>query len=135
FGKRPGKSDNVLPRGFQANMATGLSKEFSTSATLLLRLRPGGDERELAWTEFHCRYAPIIAGFARKLGARPQDIDDIVQDVLASFFGSSAKFRYDPGKGRFRGFLKTCTFHQLLKNKEQGARFDGIPFDQIDPQS
>jgi len=45
-----------------------------------LRLRAGDAvPREIAWDEFNTRYAPIIAGFARRLAARTQDVDDVVQ--------------------------------------------------------
>src|SRR4051794_30894814 len=111
------------------------NSEFMTSATLLLRLRPDSEQNEIAWAEFHRRYAPMIAGFAHKLGARGADLEDVVQDVLLSFFGSAEKFQYDPGRGKFRSFLKTCTFHQLLKNKSRSAKFKGVPIDQVDPQS
>src|SRR5206468_3816740 len=53
-----------------------------TNPTLLLRIQHAEPRpRELAWTEFRARYGPIIAGFARKLGAKPQDLDDVIQDV------------------------------------------------------
>ena len=45
--------------------------ELLTNPTLLLRLK--GDDptpRQLAWEEFQRRYAPIIAGFAMKLGVK-----------------------------------------------------------------
>src|SRR5678816_333376 len=76
-----------------------------TNPTLLLRIqhvepRP----RELAWTEFRARYGPIIAGFARKLGAKPQDLDDVIQDVMLGFYAKAPTFVYDPAKGRFRGY-------------------------------
>src|SRR5512145_1034866 len=82
---------------------------LNTRATLLLRLRPDSAGREVAWAEFHRIYAPIIAGFARKMGAKPQDREDLVQDVMTGLFSASEQFVYDPAKGRFRGFLKACT--------------------------
>ncbi len=86
-----------------------------TRASIFARLGSSGPgERELAWTEFRSRYAPIIAGFAAKCGASRQDIDDIIQDVLTNFLGASGEFVYDPGKGRFRGYLKTCTVRAAI---------------------
>ena len=52
---------------------------FATNPTLFLRINatePG--PREIAWEQFRSRYAPMIAGFARNLGARPQDVDDLI---------------------------------------------------------
>ena len=105
---------------------------WSTSTTLLIRIRPGSPTRELAWAEFHRRYAPIIAGFARNLGAQPQDIDDLIQDVMLSFYRVSPEFRYDPSKGRFRSFLKVCTHRALRRRAGKSLFFRGRPIDEID---
>jgi RNA polymerase sigma-70 factor (ECF subfamily) len=110
-------------------------QELQTSATLLLQIRPESPVRELAWEEFHRRYAPIIAGFARKMGGKPQDREDIVQDVMAGFFAASPQFKYDPTKGRFRGFLKVCTFRAMRRRLGQNARFSGVPLEKIDPEA
>jgi RNA polymerase sigma factor (sigma-70 family) len=87
-----------------------------TNPSIFLRLnRTDTQARQVAWREFHDRYAPIVCGFARKLGARPQDLDDVLQDVLVGFYSTSPTFVYDPARGRFRGYLKTCTCHVLRK--------------------
>lgn len=105
---------------------------FQTRASLLLRLHAEEKEpRELAWEEFQSRYAPIIRNFAGRCGAQPSDIDDIVQDVMASLAGRSSEFRYDPSKGSFRGYLKTCTVRAALRRAGATLRFRGIPLDQI----
>jgi RNA polymerase sigma-70 factor (ECF subfamily) len=109
---------------------------FSTHATLLLRIKAAEPQpREVAWREFRQRYAPIIAGFARNLGARPQDVDDVIQDVLVGFYARSAAFVYDPSKGRFRGYLKVCTFRVLRRRLGTGARFRAVPIEEVDPES
>jgi RNA polymerase sigma-70 factor (ECF subfamily) len=106
-----------------------------TRPTLLLRLRPESPARELAWEEFHRCYAPMIAGFARKMGARAQDREDVVQDVMTGLFSASRNFHYDPNKGRFRGFLKACTFRALRRRLGQEARFGGVSLDRVDPDA
>ncbi len=85
----------------------------NTRASLLLRLHPDSPAREVAWAEFCDLYVPIIEGFARRLGAGRAEIDDLVQDVLGAFFSVSPEFVYDPAKGRFRGYLKTCVWHKV----------------------
>src|SRR5690349_1099303 len=85
----------------------------ATRATLLIRLNGGRPEREVAWAEFHELYAPVISGFARRMGARAQEVDDLVQEVLKAFFCATPEFAYDPAKGRFRGYLKTCVWHKM----------------------
>ena len=70
-----------------------------TNPTIFLRLNAVEPApRELAWDQFHARYAPIIAAFARRLGADGHDVDDIVQDVLLGFFATSPTFVYDPAQ-------------------------------------
>jgi DNA-directed RNA polymerase specialized sigma24 family protein len=89
-----------------------------------LRLKADGPGREVAWKEFHSVYAPIIAGFARKLGAPPREIPDLVQEVLVGFFSACPNFVYDPARGRFRGYLKVCTW-RVFQRLQGTRRFDG----------
>jgi RNA polymerase sigma-70 factor (ECF subfamily) len=91
--------------------------------------------REVAWSEFSARYVPVIRTFARNLGGKAQDIEDVVQDVLLGFFLTSPTFIYDPSKGRFRRYLKVCTYHALQKRLGKHARLLGRPLDEIDPES
>lgn len=110
--------------------------DSATNPTIFLRLRHSDPQpREFAWDEFRRRYAPIITGFARRLGAKPQDVDDVVQDVLLGFFLKSPTFQYDPSKGRFRSYLKVCTYRALHKRIGKEVRFNGKPLDEIDPEA
>jgi RNA polymerase sigma-70 factor, ECF subfamily len=104
------------------------SSVYATRASIFQRLVERKPEaREIAWTEFQSRYAPVIAGFAAKCGASRQDIDDIIQDVMTSFLGVSGEFLYDPKKGRFRGYLKTCTVRAAIRRAGKNIRFRGLP--------
>jgi RNA polymerase sigma factor (sigma-70 family) len=110
--------------------------DTSTNPTIFLRLRgKDAEPRQFAWDEFSGRYAPIIAAFARRFGARPQDVDDVVQDVMLGFFLKSPTFTYDPAKGRFRGYLKVCAYRALHKRLGKEAKLHGKPLDQIDPEA
>ncbi len=107
---------------------------FATNPTIFLRLNDADPEpRELAWEEFRRKYAPMITAFARTLGARPQEIDDVIQDVMIGFYAKSPTFVYDPSQGRFRGYLKVCTCRALRKRVRRELRFKGTPIDQVDP--
>lgn len=90
-----------------------------TRETLFLRLRADAPAREVAWREFYERYAPIISGFARRMGAREQDVSDLVQEVMVGFFSACPIFKYDASKGRFRGYLKTCTWRVVRQRLER----------------
>lgn len=103
---------------------------IETNPTIFLRLnRAETGVRELAWQEFRDRYGPVIAGFARNFGVRPQDIDDVIQDVLLGFFAKSPTFVYDATRGRFRGYLKTCTCNLLRNRLARDAKFVAMPLD------
>lgn len=110
--------------------ALSQSRPNSTRASLLLRLRTDGPAREVAWADFYDTYAPIISGFARRLGANGTETDDLVQEVLRAFFAASPEFTYDPARGRFRGYLKTCVWHkvgELRRKRRRDAGADGRP--------
>ncbi|HUQ72468.1 MAG TPA: sigma-70 family RNA polymerase sigma factor [Planctomycetaceae bacterium] len=109
-----------------------VQQDEGTRASLLVRLSgPQPGDRELAWSEFRTRYAPIIAGFAARCGANRQDIDDIVQDVLTAFLGASGKFVYDHSQGRFRGYLKTITVRAGIRLAGKNLRFQGVPLEDV----
>lgn len=91
----------------------------ATNPSIFLRLQQTESApRELAWNEFHARYAPMIIKFAQRLGLPAQDVDDVVQDVMIGFFSRSPTFTYDPAKGRFRGYLKVCTHHAAQRRRQ-----------------
>jgi RNA polymerase sigma factor (sigma-70 family) len=116
----------------QENDSAGSNFGDLTRASLLQRLNaPGGPDREIAWSEFRTRYARIIAGFAARCGASRQDVDDIIQDVMTAFLSANGQFLYDRSKGRFRGYLKTCTIRAAIKRAGKNIRFRGIPLDEI----
>lgn len=94
----------------------------TTRASLLLRLKADGTPREVAWTEFYNTYSPVISGFARRLGAGRTEVEDLIQEVLQAFFATSPEFIYDPKRGRFRGYLKTCVWHKMAEVRRKRQR-------------
>lgn len=103
-----------------------------TSGSLLLQLHPDAPEQEIAWRTFYDRYAPVIRGFSRKMGLAPKDADDITQQVIAGFWSASSEFKYDPSKGRFRGYLKTCTWRAVRDHLEKTSRRKERSLEEID---
>src|SRR5262249_20106559 len=107
----------------------------ATNPTIFLRLKESdAAPRELAWDDFKSRYQPVIGAFARRFGAKEQDVDDVVQDVLLGFFLKSPTFVYDPAKGRFRGYLKVCTYRALQKRLGHEARLHGKSLEETSPE-
>ncbi len=99
----------------------------TTHATLLQRLRSGNDQ--VAWRDFADRYGLLIRNVARRHGLQDADCDEIVQDVLISLARAMPAFRYDPARGRFRGYLKTVVVHsvfQRLRQKRSEASIETI---------
>jgi RNA polymerase sigma-70 factor (ECF subfamily) len=91
-------------------------RDSATHASIFLKLKHSDPApRELAWREFYHRYAPVISGYTRRKGASAQQADEVVQDVIGGFFAASPRFVYDPSRGRFRAYLKTCAAHALAK--------------------
>lgn len=124
-------SSSETPRSLPGQK--GPSSDGFTHITLFDRLRSiEPRRRDIAWSEFRSHYGPVIAGFARRCGAPAQDVDDIVQDVITAFFAVSGEFVYDPSKGRFRGWLKTCTVRAALRRAGKNMRFRGVAFDEVD---
>ncbi|MDB5358143.1 MAG: hypothetical protein JWN24_4596 [Phycisphaerales bacterium] len=109
------------------------SDSHATRSTLLLRLRLDAPAREIAWQEFYEYYGPLIGGFARKMGAASDVIEDVIQDVLLGFFSVSPEFTYDPSLGRFRGYLKTCTWRKLQKQLDAKLQFGARRVCDLDP--
>jgi RNA polymerase sigma-70 factor (ECF subfamily) len=95
--------------------------QTTTHATLLARLSRGDDAD--AWREFNDRYGDLIRAFARRRGLQPSDADDLVQEVLLALNSSMPGFRYDPARGRFRGYLKTIALRCISRKicQKRGA--------------
>jgi RNA polymerase sigma-70 factor (ECF subfamily) len=100
---------------------------YTTHTTLLSRLSDGVDPT--AWKEFHDRYNDLLRGFAYRYGLQQADCDDIVQEVLLALSKSMPGFEYDPGRGKFRSYLKTLTIRtvfQILRQKRTQKTLEDV---------
>lgn len=100
--------------------------QTSTSATLLLRLRDLNDQE--AWDDFVERYAPQIFRWCRQNSLQESDAGDVTQEVLGKLVSAMRSFEYHPGKGSFRGWLKTVTRNTVIdlsRRWEQRVRGSG----------
>lgn len=107
-------------------------EEYRTRGSLLMRL--GADStmvREVSWQQFYAQYVPIIRGFARNAGCPHAEIEDIVHEVMTSFFRAAERFEYDATRGRFRGYLKTATLNTLRQRYRKSSKEPRVDFDPI----
>ena len=82
-----------------------------TRVTLIQRLRIQQDAR--SWQEFVTHYQGYIHRLARRMGVNHHDAEETVQDVCLKAWQALPTFTYDPGKGRFRGWLWQVTANQV----------------------
>jgi len=81
-----------------------------TRVTLLQHIRDSSTGvRNAAWERFTEHYGRIVEGYARGMGLRGQDLDDITQEVFLSLHTIGRDFEYDRRRGRFRGYLHVIT--------------------------
>lgn len=95
--------------------------EHETRPSLFSRLRDSADEE--SWREFDAKYRELVLRYCRVRGLQPDDAEDVLQIVLIGFARALRNFRYDPRKGRFRGYLGRCVSH-AIKRQRQGRRLD-----------
>jgi RNA polymerase sigma-70 factor (ECF subfamily) len=84
-----------------------------TRASLLVRLRDPEDRA--AWQQFIELYGGLVYAFLRRRGLQDADAADLTQDVLLAVARSAGRWRYDPSKGTFRGWLYGVTRNKLAK--------------------
>jgi RNA polymerase sigma-70 factor (ECF subfamily) len=82
-----------------------------TSVSLLERLRQPADAD--AWRRFVEVYTPLIGGWLRRHEVQPEDVDDLVQEVLGVLLRELPQFQHNQRPGAFRCWLRTVTVHRL----------------------
>jgi RNA polymerase sigma-70 factor (ECF subfamily) len=92
---------------------------FTTPPSLLEQLRHLGASD--AWEHFVKLYTPLLLHWARGLGLRQQDAEDLVQDVFLVLVQKLPQFRYDPNKS-FRAWLRTVTLNKWKDRRPPPGR-------------
>lgn len=82
-----------------------------TSATLLERLRDRADAE--AWQRLVDLYQPLLTGWLRRHALQVADVDDLVQEVLATVASEAPRFRHSGRPGAFRHWLRSILANRL----------------------
>jgi RNA polymerase sigma factor (sigma-70 family) len=91
----------------------------TTCTTLIRRVIDGEDPA--AWGEFYRLYSGLIYRYARGRGLNDTDAADIVGECMAALSGRMREFQYDPGRCKFRTFLRVMVSKKvagLLRKKK-----------------
>lgn len=85
---------------------------IETNESLLQRVK-SMDAHE-AWREFFQHYWQVIRRYARKLGLKTHQADEVLQETMIDLMRILPEFDYDRRKGRFRNFLLTIVHRKSL---------------------
>lgn len=100
----------------------------TTRPSLLLRLKDPRDAA--AWEVFDQIYRPLLLRYAKTCGATNNDAEDIVQQCMSAISSHISEFEYDPGRGRFKGWLRTIVNNKVRNlhrdRRTRGAQSDGL---------
>jgi len=101
-----------------------LGSDTITSTTLLRRVAtPGG---EAACRDFVRRYTPMVRAIAASCGLSHEDVEDVVQEVMAAAVGALREGRYDRQQGRYKPFLKGIIGHKVRDAMVRGRSAPGL---------
>lgn len=93
---------------------------LTTNVTLLEKIISGD---EISWETFQKMYSPLIRKCGTQWGLDDDGCDELVQEVMLTFFSDCRSFKYDRAHGRFREYLRSIarsnTFAMLKTRKEE----------------
>jgi RNA polymerase sigma-70 factor (ECF subfamily) len=101
-----------------------------TRQSLISRLRDWQDKE--GWQEFFETYWRLIYNVARKSGLADAQAQDVVQQTFIYLSRRMPNFRYDPGRGSFKSWLRVVTRSRIgayRRSEEQGEQFRREPLD------
>lgn len=93
----------------------------TTRWTLILSSREGTQAKRAALEQLLAAYWKPVYFYARRKGLAKEDAEDAVQGLFAHLLERDFLSRLDPGKGRFRGYLKTAMDHYLINLHERAS--------------
>ncbi|XZE46585.1 RNA polymerase sigma factor [Pirellulaceae bacterium SH467] len=82
-----------------------------TRSSLIAGARARSEE---AWSQIVSIYSPLIVAWGRRLGATPEQCDDLCQEVFSAASKGFASFQSDGKSGSFRGWLWRITYRKWI---------------------
>ena len=111
-------------------MSTSSFDPARTSPSLLIRVRDPAGSAGMGGVPRALR--PDDRGWCRHWF--PRETEDMVQEVLLLLVGGLRTFEYEPGRGRFRGYLKTVTNRLMADLKETSGAAAVVDDDGLDQE-
>ncbi|MDG3003445.1 RNA polymerase sigma factor [Paludisphaera mucosa] len=105
------------PIAVRPRSSTSGAEAGETSLTLLERVKTRDGD---AWGRLVGLYTPLLRHWFRRWGVRPEDLDDVAQDVFQAVAVSLEGFRRDREDGSFRGWLHGVARHKVLTLLRRG---------------
>ena len=94
----------------------------ATSPTLLRAI--AADPESPRWNDFARLYGPVVRRCLARTGAAGRPLGSADRDDLVQFLAVARAlpgFRYDPARGRFRGYLATVVRNLVLRRRREEA--------------
>jgi len=112
-----------------------------TRWTVIASSRSGAEERGRALEELLAAYWKPLYFYARRKGLSVEDSKDAIQSFFAHLLSREFLERLDPGKGRFRSYLRASLDNFLVNRHEHeaalkrggGRRVLSLDFDAAEP--
>src|SRR5262245_55856564 len=95
----------------EVNTAKNLTDLIPTRRSLLSRLHDWDDQE--SWRDFFQTYWRLIYEVALKAGLSDAEAQEVVQETVISVAKQMPGFRYDPARGRFKGWLLQITRRRI----------------------
>lgn len=94
-----------------------------TRQSLLSRIKDWGDER--SWRDFFETYWRLIYNVAVKAGLSETEAEDVLQETVMEVAGKIGDFKYNPQRGRFKGWLLQITRWRIADQFRRRQRARG----------
>lgn len=101
-----------------------------TTTQLLDALRD--PENQLVWEQIDSRYRPVIASFARRLGLRDADADEVAQQTLSEFVRAYRAGNYRRTEGRLSSWILGIAHNTARRFLRQQRRTGAVEVGELE---